>query len=80
MKVNIGIEENERKKIADGLSGLLADSYTLYLRTHNFHWNVTGQMSIHRVSSGRGFNRRKDPSLGVFRSSNVPRIRRKIFH
>jgi len=44
VKINIGIEEAERKKIAQGLSRLLADSYTLYLKTHNFHWNVTGPM------------------------------------
>lgn len=44
MKVNIGIEETDRKEIADGLSRLLADTYTLYLKTHNFHWNVTGPM------------------------------------
>jgi starvation-inducible DNA-binding protein len=44
MNINIGIEEVERKKIAEGLSRLLADSYTLYLKTHNFHWNVTGPM------------------------------------
>lgn len=43
-KINIGIEENERKQIAEGLSRLLADTYTLYLQTHNFHWNVTGPM------------------------------------
>ncbi len=40
--INIGINENERKRIAAGLSRLLADSYTLYLKTHNYHWNVTG--------------------------------------
>jgi starvation-inducible DNA-binding protein len=44
MKINIGIEEKERKEIAQGLSRLLADTYTLYLKTHNFHWNVTGPM------------------------------------
>jgi starvation-inducible DNA-binding protein len=44
MPINIGIEENERREIADGLSRLLADTYTLYLKTHNFHWNVTGPM------------------------------------
>lgn len=43
-KINIGIDEKDRKKIADGLSHLLADTYTLYLKTHNFHWNVTGPM------------------------------------
>lgn len=40
--IDIGISAAERKKIAQGLSALLADSYTLYLMTHNFHWNVTG--------------------------------------
>jgi starvation-inducible DNA-binding protein len=44
MNVNIGIEANEREQIAAGLSRVLADSYTLYLKTHNFHWNVTGPM------------------------------------
>ena len=44
MKIDIGIDANERQKIADGLSRVLADSYTLYLKTHNFHWNVTGPM------------------------------------
>ena len=42
--VNIGIDEGSRAKIAEGLSRLLADTYTLYLKTHNFHWNVTGPM------------------------------------
>ncbi len=42
MTINIGISEAARKKIADGLAKFLADSYTLYLMTHNFHWNVTG--------------------------------------
>ncbi len=42
--INIGIAEKDRKKIADGLSRMLADTYTLYLKTHNFHWNVTGPM------------------------------------
>jgi starvation-inducible DNA-binding protein len=40
--IDIGINSDERKKIAQGLSAFLADSYTLYLMTHNFHWNVTG--------------------------------------
>lgn len=44
MPINIGIEEQDRREIAEGLSRLLADSYTLYLKTHNFHWNVTGPM------------------------------------
>ena len=42
--INIGIDETGRKKIAAGLSRLLADTYTLYLKTHHFHWNVTGPM------------------------------------
>ena len=42
--MDIGIKENDRKKIAEGLSHLLADTYTLYLKTHYFHWNVTGPM------------------------------------
>jgi starvation-inducible DNA-binding protein len=42
--IDIGIAAADRKKIAAGLSRLLADSYTLYLMTHNFHWNVTGPM------------------------------------
>jgi starvation-inducible DNA-binding protein len=44
MDINIGIDEKDRAAIAEGLSRLLADSYTLYLKTHNFHWNVTGPM------------------------------------
>jgi starvation-inducible DNA-binding protein len=42
--INIGINSKDRAAIADGLSHLLADTYTLYLTTHNFHWNVTGPM------------------------------------
>ena len=42
--IDIGIPEAERRKIAQGVSKLLADTYTLYLKTHNFHWNVTGPM------------------------------------
>lgn len=44
LPVNIGIDEESRKQIAEGLSRLLADTYSLYLKTHNFHWNVTGPM------------------------------------
>lgn len=49
MVIDIGISEEQRKKIADGLAHLLADTYTLYIKTHNFHWNVTGPMfnSLH---------------------------------
>ncbi len=47
--INIGLTDKQRKDISKGLSRLLADSYTLYLMTHNFHWNVTGPMfnSLH---------------------------------
>lgn len=51
MKIDIGISHDDRAKIVDGLSRLLADSYTLYLMTHNFHWNVTGPQfnSLHNM-------------------------------
>ena len=42
--MDIGIDETSRKAVADGLSRVLADTYTLYLKTHNFHWNVTGPL------------------------------------
>ncbi|MGH1440715.1 MAG: Dps family protein [Cellvibrionaceae bacterium] len=41
-QIDIGIDEKERKVIAEGLGQLLADTYTLYLKTHNFHWNIVG--------------------------------------
>ncbi|HAV70860.1 MAG TPA: DNA starvation/stationary phase protection protein, partial [Stenotrophomonas sp.] len=49
--IDIGIKEGDRKKIADGLSAFQADAFTLYLKTHNFHWNVTGSMfnSLHTM-------------------------------
>ena len=49
--INIGINENDRAKIVEGLSALLADSFTLYMMTHNFHWNVTGPQfnSLHAM-------------------------------
>ncbi|MFA7430785.1 MAG: Dps family protein [Rhodospirillaceae bacterium] len=43
-QINLGLSEESRIRIAEGLSRLLADTYTLYLKTHNFHWNVTGPM------------------------------------
>jgi starvation-inducible DNA-binding protein len=43
-KIDIGISESDRAAITGGLGKLLADTYTLYLKTHNFHWNVTGPM------------------------------------
>lgn len=53
--IDIGINDNDRAKIAQGLSALLADSYTLYLMTHNFHWNVTGPQfnSLHLMFMGQ---------------------------
>jgi starvation-inducible DNA-binding protein len=55
MKIDIGISEKNRKAIADGLSHLLADTYTLYLMTHNFHWNVKGPMfnTLHLMFEGQ---------------------------
>lgn len=49
MEINIGISKEDRKAIADELSKVLADSYMLYLKTHNYHWNVTGELfhSLH---------------------------------
>jgi starvation-inducible DNA-binding protein len=44
MQIDIGISKKDRADIAEGLGRLLADTYTLYLKTHNFHWNVTGPM------------------------------------
>jgi starvation-inducible DNA-binding protein len=51
MKIDIGISEAHRQAITEGLSHLLADTYTLYMTTHNFHWNVTGPMfnSLHAM-------------------------------
>ncbi len=54
-QIDIGMSESDRAKIAAGLSGLLADSYTLYLMTHNYHWNVTGPMfnTLHLMFMGQ---------------------------
>lgn len=51
MAIEIGIDETKRKEIAEGLARLLAETYTLYLTTHSFHWNVTGRMfhSLHAM-------------------------------
>ena len=53
--INIGINEKDRAAIAAGLARLLADTYTLYLTTHNFHWNVTGPMfnTLHLMFEGQ---------------------------
>ncbi|NOT80915.1 MAG: DNA starvation/stationary phase protection protein [Bacteriovoracaceae bacterium] len=54
-KIDIGLDEKSREEIAKGLSRLLADTYTLYLKTHNFHWNVTGPMfqTLHVMFEGQ---------------------------
>ena len=54
-QIDIGISDKDRKKIAEGLSRMLADTYTLYLKTHNFHWNVTGPMfnTLHLMFEGQ---------------------------
>lgn len=54
-RIDIGISEKDRSAIASGLSHLLADTYTLYLTTHNFHWNVTGPMfnTLHVMFMGQ---------------------------
>ena len=53
--IDIGISAGDRRKIADGLSHYLADAFTLYLKTHNFHWNITGPMfnSLHVMFEGQ---------------------------
>ena len=54
MDINIGLKSEDRVAIAHGLSRLLADEYTLYLKTHNFHWNVTGPQfnTLHNMFEG----------------------------
>lgn len=55
MELNIGINTSDRQDIASGLSKLLADSYSLYLKTHNYHWNVTGPQfnTLHTMFEGQ---------------------------
>ena len=54
-KIDIGISEKNREEIAKGLAHFVADTYTLYLKTHNFHWNVTGPMfaTLHTMFEGQ---------------------------
>jgi len=54
-RMDIGIAEADRRAIAEGLARLLADTYTLYLKTHNYHWNVTGPMfnTLHAMFMGQ---------------------------
>ena len=53
--IDLGMDDKARRAIAGGLSKLLADTYTLYLKTHNFHWNVTGPQfnSLHLMFEGQ---------------------------
>ena len=55
LAIDIGIGAQDREKIADGLARLLADTYSLYLKTHNFHWNVEGPMfnTLHQMFMGQ---------------------------
>ena len=55
MQIDIGIDAKARAEISEGLSKVLADTYTLYLKTHNYHWNVTGQMfqTLHLMFEGQ---------------------------
>lgn len=55
MELNTGISSEDRESIAEGLARLLADSYTLYLKTHNYHWNVEGPMfnTLHQMFEGQ---------------------------
>ncbi|TPV95169.1 MAG: DNA starvation/stationary phase protection protein [Myxococcales bacterium FL481] len=55
ISIDIGIDADKREKIATGLAHVLADTYTLYLQTHNFHWNVTGPMfqTLHLMFEGQ---------------------------
>ncbi|MDR0588006.1 MAG: DNA starvation/stationary phase protection protein [Burkholderiales bacterium] len=53
--IDIGIDEKDRVKIGEGLNNLLADTFALYMKTHNFHWNVTGPMfnTLHLMFEGQ---------------------------
>ena len=82
--MDIGINATDREKIARGLSVLLADSYTLYLMTHNFHWNVTGPQfnslhlmfgPIHGAMERAGCDRRAHPRLGLPGTGDLQGVR-----
>ena len=85
MPIDIGIDEADRTEIADGLAHLLADTYTLYLKTHNYHWNVTGPMfqTLHlmfeqqynELALGRRPHRRAHPRPGCSGSGQLSRVR-----
>ena len=86
--IDIGINEADRKQIAEGLSRLLADTYTLYLKTHNFHWNVTGPMfnTLHLMFEAQytelahrgGPDRGADPRARLPGARVVPGVRTAV--
>ena len=86
LTIDIGIDEDDRRAITEGLSRLLADTYTLYLKTHNYHWNVTGPMfqTLHLMFETQ-YNElalavdliaERIRALGSPRSGQLPRVRR----
>ena len=88
LTIDIGIDEADRQAITEGLSRLLADSYTLYLKTHNYHWNVTGPMfqTLHLMFETQ-YNElalavdliaERIRSLGAPAPAQLPRVRRAV--
>jgi hypothetical protein len=73
VKIDIGIKDADRKAIADGLSRLLADTYTLYLKTHNFHWNVTAP-----CAGGGGESCQHKVEVSAFAQSRDVRFTREL--
>ena len=90
MQIDIGIDEQHRREIAEGLAKLLADSYTLYLKTHNFHWNVTGPMfsTLHalfeehytELATAVDEIAERIRALGRGGAGLLPAVQRVIFH
>ena len=90
MQINIGIESGKRTEIANGLSRVLADTYTLYLKTHNFHWNVTGPMfqTLHimfetqynELALAVDLVAERNPRTWSSGSGNVQAVRRTLRH
>ena len=76
MTIDIGISEKDRAAIAGGLGKLLADTYGLYLKTHNFHWNVTGPMFQTLHSGSRRNTTSSRSPLTSCRTHPLPRCSR----
>ncbi len=86
--IDIGLKSGERKKIVVGLSALLADSYSLYLMTHNFHWNVTGPQfnsaasdvhdAVHRAMGRARPHRGAHSRAGISGAGNIQGVCRKL--